>query len=185
MDLAYLIAAAVGCTVLVAQVVLQLLGMGGGEELAGHEMSGDIDFHEGESNLFFGVLSFKTLSAFVAFFGLTGLACGQLGVESAALQLLISALAGLTAGAVVVVLMRLLVSLNSSGTSRLQDAIGRTARVHLSIPSGGTQQGKIVVDIGGREVELLAITNGPEIPTGAAVEVVSRTEGETFEVVRV
>ncbi len=195
MHLAYLIAAAIGCTLLIAQVALQLLGLGGGDDVAGHDFGGDADLggdgdvhtdiHEGETNLFFGVLSFKTLSAFVAFFGLSGLASAELGVASAGLQLLIAVLAGLAAGAVVVVLMRLLVSLNTSGTTRLEDAIGKTARVYLSVPGGGDGHGKIIVDIGGREVELLAITPGPTIPTGAAVEVVKRTEGETFEVVRI
>ena len=190
MHLAYLIAAAVGCTILVAQVALQLLGLGGGAdvEFDGHDHALDgmdqADF-QGETNIFFGVLSFKTLSAFVAFFGLTGLACAEFGVTSNLLQFALSATAGVFAGAVVVVLMRLLVSLNTSGTSRLQDAVGKTARVYLSVPSSGTGHGKIIVDLGGREVELLAVTNGPDIPTGAAVEVVARTEGETFEVVRV
>lgn len=207
MHLAFLIAAAVGCTVLLAQVGMQLLGLGGGDDVGGHDFSGhelgadfggDADFsgdelaghelsdapgHHAETNLFFGVITFKSVSAFIAFFGLTGLAAEELGIHSGALQFVLACLAGLAAGAVVVALMRLLVSFNTSGTVQLNDVVGQTARVYLSIPGGGRECGKINVEVNGRELELQAYTLGKPIPTGTSVEVVRRGEGETFEVV--
>jgi hypothetical protein len=191
MHLIYLIAAAVGCTVLAVQVVLQLIGLGG-DEVGDFDHAGDVDHagdlahaDAGESNIFFGVLSFKTLTAFVAFFGLAGLASQEMGINNAALTVFISMIAGLCAGAVVVVLMRLLVGLQSSGTVRLDDAVGLTAKVYLRVPGNMKGQGKITVQLGGRDLELSAVTPGEEIPTGAVVEVTRKLEGETFEIIAV
>lgn len=181
MDLVYTLAAAVGCTALLVQVGLQLLGMGGDDV----HLDADVEVHEGEGNFFFGVLSFKSLSAFIAFFGLAGLAAGQMGVESSALKLVLAGAAGTAAATVVVVLMRGLARLQSSGNIDLDKVVGRTARVYLRVPPSNTGSGKITVEVDGRELELSATTPGVEIPTGAAVEVVRRVEGETFEIVRV
>jgi len=182
MYLVYLIAAAVGCTVLAVQVVLQLIGLGG-DEVGDFDHAGDVG-DATESNIFFGVLSFKTMTAFIAFFGLAGLAAVQMGIQNAALSVFIAMLAGLSAGAVVVVLMRLLVGLQSSGTVQLDDAIGQSARVYLRVPGHMNGQGKITVQVGGRDVELSAVTPGEEIPTGAIAEVTRRVDGETFEIIR-
>jgi membrane protein implicated in regulation of membrane protease activity len=192
MHLVYLITAAVGCTLLAAQLGLQLLGLGGDAADVGHgdlgdlgdghvggleiDHVGDLDHADaGQSNLFFGILSFKTLTAFLAFFGLSGLACEELGLESEPLILAISTTAGLSSAVVVAMLMRLLVGLQSSGTLDLRRAIGKTAKVG---------SGKIHVIVDGREVELNAMTRGDEVPTGALVEVVQRLDGATFEVIK-
>jgi hypothetical protein len=180
MDLVYILSAAVGCTALVIQIVLQLIGMDGGD----HDVHTDVEHLEGDGNLFFGVLSFKTLTAFFAFFGLGGLAAAQLGVSSGALQLVLALLAGTAAGAVVVVLMRGLARLQSSGTVELDRLVGATARVYLRVPAGNKGAGKVIVQLDGREFEVQATTPGAELPTGSAVEVVRRVEGDTFEVIR-
>lgn len=180
MDVVYTLAAAVGCTALLVQIALQLLGMGGDDV----HLDADVEVHEGEGNFFFGALSFKSLSAFIAFFGLTGLAVRALGVQSAPLKLVLAGLAGTAAAAVVVVLMRGLARLQSSGNVDLDKVVGRTARVYLRVPASNGGAGKITVEVDGRELELSATTPGAEIPTGAAVEVVRRVEGDTFEIIK-
>ncbi len=181
MDVVYTITAAVGCTALLVQVGLQLLGLGGDGDA---HLDADVEGHEGDGNLFFGILSFKTLSAFAAFFGLAGLAAAQGGIESDALRLVLAIGAGIAAGGVVMVLMRGLSKLQASGTVNLDDVVGKTASVYLSIPAASKGDGKIMVEVQGRERELTAITAGPEIPTGATVKVTKRMAGDRFEVVR-
>lgn len=211
MHLVYLITAAVGCTVLAIQIVLQLLGLGADGADGGHfgelDHGGDLDHgdldhggldHGGvgdlaeadhhvdgasQTNLFFGLLSFKTMTAFLAFFGLAGLAAEELGVTSALTRLALSLGAGLAAGILVMALMRLLVGLQSSGNVDAALAVGQTARVYLRVPASHAGAGKITVVLGGREVELQAVTGGREIATGATVEVVRRVDASTFEVV--
>ena len=128
MHLVYVIAATVGCALLGIQVVLQLLGMGGDADV-------ELDGADGESNLFFGLLSFKSVTAFFAFFGLTGLACSSLGVESPVLQVVLSIVSGVAAATVVMLMMRGLTKLHASGTADLGDAIGQIAGVYLRIPA--------------------------------------------------
>lgn len=182
MDVVYTITAAVGCTALLVQVALQLLGLGGDADA---HLDADVEGHEGDGNLFFGILSFKTLSAFAAFFGLTGLAAAQGGVDSDLLRLVLAMIAGTAAGAVVMVLMRGLSKLQASGTVDLDDVVGKTASVYLRIPGASKGDGKIMVEVQGRERELLAVTAGPDIPTGATVTVTKRMAGDRFEVLRV
>lgn len=179
MEWIYMVTAAVGCTALVAQIALQLLGLG-----SDAETHTDIEVDDGGGNFFFGVLSFKTLSAFAAFFGLAGLAARQAGIENEALQLVMALLAGAAAGAIVMVMMRGLAKLQASGTADLDAVVGKSARVYLRIPGHGKGDGKIIVELQGREMELSAQTLGAEIPTGASVEVTRRLPGDSFEVVR-
>jgi hypothetical protein len=181
MNTVYTLCAAVGCTFLIIQVAMQLFGIGGGHT----EFDADMEAHEGESNLFFGLLSFKSLSAFFAFFGLAGLATEQAGIESGALRLVIAALCGTAAATVVVLLMRLLSKLQSSGNVNLDHLVGRRAKVHLSVPASNSGSGKIIVEFNGREVEVMAMTSGAALPTGAIADVTRRIEGETFEITRV
>jgi hypothetical protein len=188
MHLVYMITAAVGCTALAVQVVLQLIGLGGdhGGDHVGHLEAGHHDGHAGDgggqSNWFFGMLSLKSLTAFLAFFGLAGLAGEEIGLGGAAASMVVAILAGLAAAFVVMLIMRGLASLQSSGTAELDDAIGTTARVYLRIPGAFAGAGKITAVVGGREFELTAVTSGQEIPTGAVVEVVRRIDASTFEV---
>lgn len=184
MHLVYVISATVGCALIALQVVLQMIGMGGDDVHFDAEAGTDIDGAEGESNIFFGILSFKSVTAFFAFFGLMGLAAPALGIESEALQIMMSVLAGVSASVAVALMMRGLTKLHASGTPNLEEAVGQYARVYLRIPGGQDGKGKITVSVGGQERELDAVTKGPEIPTGSQVKVVKKLAGETFEVER-
>src|SRR2546426_9349206 len=86
METAYLICAVVGGTLIVCQFLMTLLGLGGDHDVGGHDAGGH-DFggghdvagqheagHGSEPSWFFSMLTFRTLSAAVAFFGLAGLA---------------------------------------------------------------------------------------------------------------
>lgn len=189
MHTVFLITAALGCTLLVVQVVLQLIGAGHGD--LPHD--GGAELHVGDhadhgagdsSTTFASLLSLKSLTAFCAFFGLGGLAAAEAGIESDALRAVLATLCGIAAMAVVVVLMRGIAKLQVSGTLDIARAVGLPATVYLRVPGalGGT--GKITVSIEGREAELLAMTAGPAIPTGARVVVKKRIDAQTFEVER-
>lgn len=185
MHLVYVIAATAGCALLGVQVVLQLMGLGGDHDVHfDGDADVDLDGADGESNFFFGLLSLKSVTAFFAFFGLTGLACAELEVTSAALQVVLSVLSGVAAATVVMLLMRGLTKLHASGTPNLEEAVGKIASCYLRIPANGDGKGKITVSVGGQERELDAVTTGPEIPTGAQVKVTKKLAGDTFEVER-
>ncbi len=178
----------IGSVLLVVQLVLQIMGLGDADLDAG---GADIDVDSGldagdpahgtAGNVFFGVLSFKALVAFLAVFGLTGLS-----LEDAALSqfnhISLAVLAGLVAMVLVAYLMRALHQLGSSGSVVLANAVGRKASVYLRIPANGEGRGKVTVEIQKRTVELAAITDGDSIDTGQVVEILEVLPNETVRV---
>jgi hypothetical protein len=193
MYIVYLVCATAGGTVLVLQFVLALLGIGGSESAEldpGADVSAadlasgagshyDTDAGEGPSAhaaaLAFKYLSLRTIVAFFAFFGLTGL----LGLDSdwgSGPTIAASLAAGFSAFYLVGWIWRALFRLESSGNLDLRNAIGQPARVYLGIPSGSEGRGKIHIEVQGRTVELDAVSQGEApIPSGARVRVIEIT----------
>ena len=183
--------ALVGCALLVVQVILQIVGLGGDHDFDhGHldtDAHVDIDHaddpaHGTSGNIFFGILSFKALVSFAGIFGLTGLSLEGSDL-SAFNQLALAILAGLVAMIIVAYLMRALHQLSSSGTVIISNAVGHRGQVYLRIPAAGEGQGKVTVELQGRSVELTAVTDGEAIATGKTVKVVEIVGAETLKVI--
>jgi membrane protein implicated in regulation of membrane protease activity len=197
LDTIFLIAAVIGGTVLVCQFALTLLGLGhdgfdvghhggdfggdahmggdfhgdahGGDSLHGHA---DGDAQHPDSSWLFGVLSFRTLVAAAAFFGVAGKAALSAGYAQST-SLILATLVGLSAMYGMYWLLRLIGSLNSAGNERITNAIGRPATVYIPIPAAGKGAGKVQLSMQNRIVEYQAVTDDAEpLKTGEAVEVV-------------
>ena len=165
----YLVSAIAGCTIVLLQVVLQVLGLDS-EADGADGADGDFD-PDGHGNAFFGYLSFKALCAFLGVFGLVGLI--QLkGSNSFSLRVGIAFASGMAGVVLVGWMMRSLAGLQSSGNVNPNNAVGQTATVYLRIPENGGM-GKVTVEIQGRSMEFDARSDGTAIDTGARVTVVS------------
>ena len=173
----YLVSAIAGCTIVLLQVVMQVMGL---DAEADGVDGADADFDpDGHGNAFFGFLSFKALCAFLGVFGLVGLI--QLkGGNSFGLRVGIAFASGMAGVVLVGWMMRSLAGLQSSGNVNPNNAVGQTATVYLRIPENGGM-GKVTVEIQGRSVEFDARSDGTAIDTGARVTVVS-VDGETLNV---
>lgn len=215
MQTVFIVCAAAGCTVLVIQFVLTLIGLGGhafdidvpqdiGHDFgidfhtdAGVDFHGDADFdggtdfhgdgdaaaaHHGSSWLF-GVLSFRTIVAALAFFGLCGLAA-QSADASPVNTMLVAVAGGGVAMMAVYWMMRGLGQLRAEGTVRIQRAVGQHGSAYLGIPGERAGNGKIQINLQNRTMEYLAVTSGPPLPTGTKVVVVGVVAPDTVEVVR-
>jgi hypothetical protein len=203
----YLITAVVGCTLLGLQVALMLFGLAhdsdvghdgsidhdasaGADHEAGvdadHEAGGGHDAHaddqSGHGNVFFQLLSLKALCAFCALFGLTGLALRNASILPG-VRMAAAGGAGVASFLLVGWIMRSLGKLTASGTLVVRNAIGCTGSVYLRIPAKGAAPGKVTVQVQGRSMELLAVTDGDAIPTGAQVLVSDVVGEETLKVV--
>jgi hypothetical protein len=190
--------AIVGGTILVCQLVLSLIGLGGehggfdggdagdaGSDFGGHDVASpdghDAHGHHGSTWLF-GVVSFRTLVAAATFFGLGGLLSDSLG-HSVGIQVLVAFGSGAAAMYVVYWIMRLFTQLSEDGTVRIQRAIGAEATVYLTIPPSRSGMGKVHLQIQQRLVEYPAVTSNPEkIATGAKVVVTDIVGTDTLEV---
>ncbi|MCI0365165.1 MAG: hypothetical protein L0219_14935 [Phycisphaerales bacterium] len=192
MDTMFLICAIVGGTLIACQFIMTLFGLGGdhdlggghdvGHDFGGHDVGGHHDAtHGDQSSWFFGILTFKTLSAALAFFGFTGLAA--LRYEMEPLPTLLLALgAGVCALFLVASLMRLLVRMNVDGTVRIDRSIGSVGTVYLNIPAQRGGVGKVQVSVLNRTMEYKAITASDALTTGTKVVVVGVIGPDTVEV---
>jgi hypothetical protein len=193
METVYMICAAIGGTMIVCQFLVTLLGLGGhhdggGHDGGGHDMAGGHDAaghhhgeHSTEPNWFFNLLTFRTLTAAFAFFGLTGLACIRLEMEPIP-GLAVALGAGAVALFVVAWLMRLLTRLNVDGTIRIESALGSRGTVYLSVPGAKSGVGKVHVNVLNRTIEYNAVTSQDQLPTGAKIVVVNVVSADTVEI---
>lgn len=178
METLYFYCAVTGGAILVLQVLLLLLGAGDHDtSFDGH----DVDDPSAAGDAFFKVLSFKTVVAFLTFFGLSGLASLQAGLGRVP-TLMISFAAGSVALYLVAWMMAGLARLQSSGNVDLQNAVGLAAKVYLTVPGGHAGRGKVTVLVQGRTVEAKAVTAGQPLATGSMVRVVGAPAPDTLEV---
>jgi membrane protein implicated in regulation of membrane protease activity len=200
-----------GGTILVLQFLLGLAGLGGHADLGGdvgHDFGGG-DLHDGgdlhsadghgeaahdshadghadhhDTNFLFRILSFRAIVAALAFFGFAGLA-GDAAEIPLPVTLLIAVAAGFAAMYGVYWMMRAMQSLQAEGTARIERAVGKIGTVYLRIPANESESGKVQLNLQNRTMEYLAMTSGPEIPSGAKVEVVGVISPTTLAVVPV
>lgn len=193
--------ALVGGTVLVCQTFMTLVGMSGDHDLdsdahgdaggADYEAAADgtdaageahVEHHHHGSTWFFGIVTFRTVVAAVAFFGLAGMASlsNNLGEGP---SLAIAAAAGFAAMYSVHWLMRQLMRLRADGSVRIERAVGMTGNVYLRVPGSHQGAGKIHLNLQNRTVELTAWTDQAELPTGTTVVVTKVVGPDSVEVV--
>lgn len=171
--------AAAGGLTLLLQVLLSVVGIGDGHEGVVDSHTIDAGGHDDGSG--FGLLSVRAVAAFLTFFGLTGWWAATMQYSAAA-----SAAVATAAGAAAMLLVAWIISqqkrLDSQGNLDPNNAIGQPASVYLRIPAKGGGHGKIQVKVQGRTAEFAAVSDGGEIPTGAAVRVVRMITADTFAV---
>ena len=193
-----------GGTLLICQTLLTLIGLGGdhdmgadhGGDVGGGDMSHDFshdagsevhaEHHHGHSHSsstwFFGIVTFRTVVAALTFFGLAGMSAQSNDISEGP-SLVIGLLAGFAAMYGVHWLMLQLSRLRADGSVRIEHAVGMTGKVYLRVPGAHQGAGKIHLNLQNRTVELTALTEQSELPTGATI-VVSKIVGpDTVEVV--
>lgn len=147
------------------------------ESEQGHDSGG----HHGSTWLF-GILSFRTLTAAITFFGLAGWAA-QTAQWSQPSQVVVALASGAAAMFLVHGIMRIFFKLSEDGTIRISRAIGREATVYIPIPAGKSGAGKVQIKLQDRLVEYEAVTPEPQsLATGAKVYVVGVRGANTLEV---
>lgn len=202
----FLIAAVIGGTIMVCQFMLTVFGWGdhggdvGGDfhggfdhsfdhggHIGGHDAGGDHggDAAHADSSWLFGVVTFRTLVAAIAFFGVAGAGALSAGVR-APVALAIALGAGFFAMYGMYWLMRQISRLASSGNERIVNALGRRATVYIPIPADNQGAGKVQLSMQNRIVEFQAVTDGAEaLKTGETVEVVAVSGSDLVSVRRV
>jgi hypothetical protein len=210
----YFYAALIGGTCLAVQFVLMLLGIGDGDDAfegshgadcagshAGHE--GGMEGHSGHGhgplggdhatgpatahptgNWFYEMLSLRTISAAVTFFGLTGKTALARGMHPMP-ALIISVIAGYGALVAVYWLFKQVFRLQNAGNENVRLAIGLPATVYVPIPGARAGVGKVMFRLQDRVVEYQAVTDHADrLATGENVVVEDVVNNDTVCVAR-
>ncbi|MBX3424914.1 MAG: NfeD family protein [Pirellulales bacterium] len=200
LDICFLTAAIIGGTVMACQFLMSVIGLGGDGfdgDLSGGDAGaagGDIadlgdlsdgDLHHPDSTWLFGVLSFRSIVAALAFFGFSGLTLRAADFGPTA-SLFAAVLTGLAAMFGMYYVMRAIMRLASSGNENIMNAVGEHATVYIPVPAARAGLGKVQLTMQNRIVEFAAVTDDSEpIRTGTAVEVVAVNGHDTLEVTRI
>jgi membrane protein implicated in regulation of membrane protease activity len=155
------------------QIGMSFLGLDGHHDIDPSHLDGSVGF-----------FSLRSLVGFFVGFGWAGVIAfkagwGVAGATGAAFG------AGVIVMALIYLLVRLLYAQRSSGNIRMENAVGKTGRVYLSIPASGVHGGQVQITFQGQMLTLPALTKGAEpIPTGTAVIVREVIPPETLLVER-
>lgn len=188
----FLFCAIVGSAILLIQFAMALLGYGAEElELDGldgvdaadaDDLGGSHHSMDHDSSTLFKKLTFRSMVAAVAFFGIAGMSATSAELNPYA-SLGIALLAGGGALYAVGWLFQLLHRLEESGNLRIESAVGLPGTVYIPIPGGKSGTGKIQLHLQNRIVELRAITaERDRLPTGASVIVIDVINSNTVAV---
>jgi hypothetical protein len=174
MDTFYLVAAGVGGALIVCQFLMSALGLGGDHDHGDAHADGDHDHDagHGHGNFFLGLLTFRSVAAAVAFFGLGGLVARHYELDPLP-ALSAAAFSGFAALYAVGWVMKLFRGLRHDGTARIDRAVGATGTVYLTVPGNKAGPGKVSLNVQNRTVECEAYTTADAIPTGRPVRVVA------------
>lgn len=173
MEVVYLVTAGLGITLVVLQLLAGFFGIGDDD-------TPDDTPDEGSSWIV-GVLTIRSIGTAMTFFGLIGMAGLKAGWGMPTHLLVALAAAGGSLYAVVT-LMRSFQKLGKTTVVRLEEAIGQTGTVYLRIPANNSGTGKVTVVLHGQTMEVLARTQGEELPTGSPVVVYGVLDASTLEV---
>jgi hypothetical protein len=154
-----------------------------GHVAGGHASDDAAGHHVG--HWFYEMLSLRTISAAITFFGLTGKAALAQGMHQAP-ALVMALMAGYGALAGVYWLFKQVFRLQQAGNENVRLAIGLPATVYVPIPGKRAGVGKVTFRLQDRIVEYQAVTEDAErLATGEKVVVEVVVSADTVCVARV
>ena len=119
-----------------------------------------------------GYFTIRNMVGFFLGFSWGGLACINSGL-STPWSIICGAFIGLVFMLVIMLIMKTLSRLKSSGTVSLQNAVGQEATVSIVIPGSMNGKGKVSLSLQGRLIDIESVTEGEEIKPGQKVMVKS------------
>jgi len=166
---------------LIIQIILMCFSSFGGDLDLDGDGQIDVDTDSGVS-----VFTVKSITAFFAVGGWAGLLTCTLASDKLQwLSIIVAVLAGAVAAAIVVLLMRAMMKLQSNGIIQPENLVGKRATVYVAIPASRGGRGKITLNAQGKFMELDAVTDETEkLLCDEPVEIIS-TENECMIVKRI
>jgi len=154
------------------QTIMTFIGMESGGMDA--DFDGDMTTHH-DGAMPFELFTFRNFINFFFGFSWTIIAFKK-QISNTTLLVLVGAVVGALLVAGMMYLIYLLLRLQQSGNMKIEDAVGKTAEVYLTIPGNRNGMGKIHVRIQGTLRELDAISASDTFSSGSLVKVIGVVE---------
>ena len=157
----------------------------GGDDVDSGDMDTDTDVDgDGDGGFFLGFFTIRNMVAFFLGFSWFGLACLDKGL-SKSLTIIIAGGCGMVIVLLVMLLMKGLSSMKSSGTLSLKNAVGEAGAVTIAVPENMSGRGRVNIVLQGRQVELEAATNGDRLNKGAQIKVIDTIGNQALVVEKI
>lgn len=184
----YAVCALVGGILFVIRTLMTLIG--GFDSDGDFDIPDDVDVSDvavtesGTADASFRALSIQGITAFFMMFGLVGLALSRQNNAGVAISTLGGAIAGIITVWLISKIFRSMLRLQSDGTLRYENAIGKDGSVYLTIPAEGTGQVSVAFQ---NKLRICAAISADkeEIRTGERVTVVDVVNGNVLVVSKI
>jgi hypothetical protein len=180
--------ALVGSALFLIRMILMLAGGHHGVELHAHDLPADhhgsIDHHNDENPaLAFRVLSLQTITAFAMGFGWAGLAALNGFHKPMFTSTLMAILGGVAMVWVLMLLLKAVSDLQSSGSIPLDAAVGCEGDVYANVPAKGQGMGQVRVVVSDRMRIYNAQSADEAVPTASKIRVLAVNEDNTLTII--
>lgn len=175
----YWFLALMGTFIFLIQIIMTFLGFGGDSDV---NADGHVDYGEHSDVGFaeFRFFSFRSIIAFITFFGWGGVLWGSSGWGG----FIIALMCGLAMMFITASLIFGLLQLQNSGNISPKNIIGCSGTVYFTVPAGRIETGKVTVTVKNCTREITAIAD-EELPTGTSVTVENQIDGKRFLVKKI
>lgn len=182
----YWVIALVTSLVFLIQMVLTFIGIGDADtdvDFGGDaDLGGDADFSDGDTLDTGGAMQLFTIRNFINF--LLGLGWGGVCLYSVIPNTIVLSLVSILVGVLFVyiflIIYRQLRKLERNGAYHIDDCVGQTVDVYLTIPANRSGMGKVQISFSGSVQELAALTDSDSpLRSGSKVRVTEVIDGTT------
>ncbi len=189
--LIFTLPAVLGTLLFLLRIVMMSAGMddgdGGGDAggfdggVDGADFDG-IETGDSSSDFAFEFISLQAIAAFCMGAGWGGIGAYRGSDLSMPVSLVIAMVAGVGMVWLLYQIMKSVYGLRASGNISIRDAVGRTAKVYVTIPAAGQGSGQVQIVVRGALRTMTAVSNGPELLRQASVQVLKANADNTLVV---
>lgn len=162
--------------IFIIQTIMTFVGADAADGLEA-DFDGDFDGSDAPSQLF----SLRNLVNFLIGFSWTGVLF-YTEIKNKTILILLAIIVGTAFLLLFFLLIRQILKLGEDNTFRINNTVGKTGSVYLTIPERKTGKGKVQVSVNGTTHELDAMTEHESIPSGGMIRVTAIESGNLLMV---
>lgn len=161
-------------------IIQTIMTFVGGDSMDGVSPDFDGDFSQGEAP--FQLFSLRNLINFLLGFSWSGIAFYD-SIQNKTLLFIIAIIVGIAFVGIFFFIIRQLMKLAEENSFKMEESLGKTAEVYLTIPAYKAGKGKVIISVKGSVRELDAMTESKEAIQSAQLVKVVKIENNNVLIV--